>query len=110
MLLLVKHIRLFSVIGIFLRVVLGNVPMLLVLLWLRDASFLIIVPLSLVVCAAGCFIMRVLSIQDVYALLNMLRLKKSKNADGQSDKTVPSIEDITDIADYPTAIIPTIRV
>ena len=67
-----QQLRTMSVLG---RVVLGNIPALAFLLWFHNASWLLLMPVFLVLVVAGCVVTRTLSLNDI-AMAKEIFLKK----------------------------------
>jgi hypothetical protein len=114
MLLLRQHIRLFSILTMVLRVFLGNLPMLLFLIWLRQEPLLLTVPLALVLVIIGCLVTRTLSLKDVHLVRHILSGKRKKGTDDEeasediADLPTAILVQMPDIANWPTAIMPSI--
>ncbi len=109
---LARHIRILQTLSIMLRVVLGNLPALLFLLWQQNASLLLLIPTFLLLVIVGCIVTRTLSLKDVLMVRHILFTRTGKMSSKKIDITeqptifVPSIYDI---ADQETLSLPRIQ-
>jgi O-antigen/teichoic acid export membrane protein len=71
------HIRLFSTLSLLLRVVLGNLPMLLFLIWQQRAPLLLTIPLALVLSVVGCLMTHVLSVKDFRLARHIVDMRRN---------------------------------
>jgi O-antigen/teichoic acid export membrane protein len=123
--LLRRHVQILPTLGVVLKVVLGNGLMLAFLCWQRHASLLLTAPVAALLTITGCFITRACSWRDVQMIRRFLftRLHVRNNTEPISRSAsimsspipdLPAISDapsqLQDIADYPTLILPRIRV
>lgn len=107
--LLRRHIQLFSTMGVVLRVFLGNLPMLLFLIWQQRTPLPLTIPLALLLVIAGCLVTRTLSLKDVHLIQRIIHNRQNKGtAKDISDQPTLILPPIQDIADYPTLILPKI--
>jgi O-antigen/teichoic acid export membrane protein len=122
--LLRRHIQILPTLGVILQVFVGNGLMLAFLLWQRHASLLLTAPIALLLTVTGCFMARALSWRDV----QMIRLFLFSRFHNHATFTFPSAtiptspqpdlpaisnyhpSQFQDISDYPTLILPRIRV
>jgi len=97
---------------VFVRVVLGNLPALLFLLWQQNASLLFLIPTFVLLVIVGCIVTRTLSQKDVVMARFILFTGTSKMSSKKIDITeqptvfVPSVYEI---ADQETLILPRIQ-
>ena len=95
--LLTHRVHLLQTLSVLLRVLLGNLPMLAFLLWQQHMSLLLTAPVALMMSVAGCVATRTLSLEDVFMARRMLFSRRGK-------------ESSTDLADWPTVMLPRIQV
>ena len=82
-----------------MRVVLGNLPAIGFLLWQPHASWLLQIPLFVLLVIVGCVVTRTLSLEDVSMAKDIFLARKEQSS---------SME--VDIADQATLILPRVRV
>jgi O-antigen/teichoic acid export membrane protein len=122
------HVRILPTLGVVLQVVLGNGLMLAFLFWQRHASLLLTAPIAVLLTVVGCFLTRACSWRDVLMIRRLLftrmridRIDESMDIASQPTAVIASQgpdlpalisyqSPIQDIADYPTLILPRIRV
>jgi len=107
-LLLRRDVRLLQTVGILLRVGLGCVPALLLVLWFPDASLLVLAPTFALLVGAGFIVTRVLSLNDIVIVRQILAARKSKQSKPSEHATLANLEAL-DITEQPTLIVPRIR-
>lgn len=107
-LLLRRDVRLLQTVGILLRVGLGCVPALLLVLWFPDASLLVLAPTFALLVGAGFIVTRVLSLNDIVIVRQILTARKSKQSRPSEHTTLANLEAL-DITEQPTLIVPRIR-
>jgi O-antigen/teichoic acid export membrane protein len=123
--LLRRHVQILPTLGVVLQVVLGNGLMLAFLYWRPHASLLLTAPIAVLLTITGCFMTRACSWHDVQMIRHLLftRLHMDDKTDISSQSTLvmpslrpdlPAVADCPtqtlDMADYPTLILPRIRV
>src|SRR6266487_871972 len=108
--LLRHHIHVFSIMGTVFRVFLGNLPMLLFLIWWHQASLLLTAPLALIMTIIGCLITRTLSLKDVHLMQHILHGRRNKGAlKDVSDQPTTVLPQVWDITTWPTTMLPQVR-
>src|SRR6266700_257889 len=116
--LLRRQVRLLSVMGVILRVFLGNLPALAFLYWLENSgvriapvsSLLLAAPVVLVLTILGCIATGTLSLKDVRMLRRFLSNKgATKPSRDVTDRPTVMLPRVQDIANYPTVMLPRIR-
>lgn len=112
-LLLKRHVSLWSVLWVMLRVFLGNIPALLFLLWQQysSLSLLVAAPLFVILVISGCVATRTLSLKDIRVVQEMLFNKSAKKSVRDlTDWSTDLLPAIGDISDTPTVLLPKIRI
>ncbi len=70
--LLIRHVHLLQILSGILRVLVGNLPMLVFLLWRHQEPLLLTAPIALLLTTIGCMATRVLSLKDVSRIQRIL--------------------------------------
>jgi O-antigen/teichoic acid export membrane protein len=108
--LLNKHVPVIRTLGVVLRVVMGNLPMLAFLLWQYQTSPFLTVPAGIVLCVIGCMATRALTIKDVFTARSFLLTKRHReslaNVAEQATLIIPRLQDV---GDWPTISLPRIQ-
>jgi O-antigen/teichoic acid export membrane protein len=104
--LLRHHIRLFPIFSVVLRVFLGNLPVLLFLIWQQQAPLLLSSALAVLLAIVGCLATRTLSLKDVHLMRSILQIRRNKGvSNNAADQPTVFLPKIHDIADLPTTIL-----
>lgn len=125
--LLRRHISAFATMGMILRVLLGNVPMLAFMLWQQHTLLLLTAPVALLLTIVGCFATGTLSFKDIHSVQSMLMKRRSKKvssdiyeqltiktpaigADVIDEAPTLILESVQDISDGPTVRLPRMHI
>lgn len=107
--LLRRHIRLLPILGVVLRVLLGNLPALAFLLWQQHTPLLLVEPIALLLTVIGYLVTGVLSLNDVLIARRFLltwRSRSKEPSNGGTDGSTTTRPWPRDTSDRPTVILP----
>lgn len=107
--LLRRHVRLLPILGVVLRVLLGNLPALAFLLWQQHTPLLLVEPIALLLTVIGYLVTGVLSLNDVLIARRFLltcRGRSKEPSKGGTDGSTTTRPWPRDTSDRPTVILP----
>lgn len=110
-----RHVHLLGALWVMLRVFLGNVPALVFLLFWQQHALLmspfLALPIAALLVIVGCVATRTLSLKDLHMARHMLLSKSTQTrARDIADWPTLHLPVIGDISDYPTNILPKIKI
>ncbi|GAC1381250.1 MAG: hypothetical protein NVS4B7_08580 [Ktedonobacteraceae bacterium] len=109
---LLRHqVRLLTTLGLILRVLISNLPMLVFLLLQQQLALLVAAPIAVVLTIVGSLATRTFSLNDIRMIRQMLLTKRSKEpSSALTDLPTTKMPLIKDITDWPTVLLPSVRI
>ena len=110
--LLRRHVRLLPIMGVVLRVLLGNLPALAFLLWQQHTTLLLVEPIALLLTVIGYLVTGVFSLNDVLIARRFLltwRGRSKESSKGGTDESTTTRPWPQDTIDRPTVTLPQVH-